>query len=202
MIPRILIACICALLRVPVASAQDRAQPAGNPLNLKHRLLVIEGYCDTIAFSPDGTKAVCATGKWYPPNKFVAELWKKVLIWDVVNNKQIQALTGHEEGLSHVAFSKDGKKVIGVLYTPTGVWKTRLVTWDLQTGNIIARSSVAGIALKERRFLSENGSRLLTVDRDHQVLVYDVDAGCKKIFSVKVDKLLAEVISPDGSMVA
>ena|ERR1700677_2177215 len=111
--------CVAVFLSVLAVSSPLRGQlkdlDERAPLRIKDRCLVTNTDCDfCLAFSPDGKSAACAAPPSITFNKCLAELWKKIVIWDVVRDREVRVLTGHKHAVGLLAFSKDGKRLIGV----------------------------------------------------------------------------------------
>ncbi|MCL2709480.1 MAG: WD40 repeat domain-containing protein [Planctomycetaceae bacterium] len=83
------------------------------------RRLEGSSFCDSIAFSPDGTKVVAAG-------------WDTVFIWEVDSGKVLQKIEGHTKGHTRsvlsAAFSSDSKKIV------TSGWDNTARIWDVETG--------------------------------------------------------------------
>jgi tetratricopeptide (TPR) repeat protein len=77
------------------------------------------GYCERIAFSPDGKTLAAALGAWPRP--------RGVQLWNL-ETRQLQAtLVGHSEVVYHLAFSPDGRTLA------TGSWDSTVRLWHVAT---------------------------------------------------------------------
>lgn len=54
-----------------------------------------------------------------------------LILWDVLDAREISRLEGHTEIIADVAFSPDGKTAL------SGSYDTTVILWDLETGNIL-----------------------------------------------------------------
>jgi WD40 repeat protein len=73
----------------------------------------------SVAFSPDGTKVVVASGN------------KNAQIWNAETGRMLRTLSGHMGGVNVASFSPDGKKVV------TGCEEGTVRIWDAESGNEI-----------------------------------------------------------------
>jgi eukaryotic-like serine/threonine-protein kinase len=74
-----------------------------------------------VAFSPDGKQL--AAGELFPR--------PRVCVWDVASGRLRRELRGHEGGVTGVAFSADGRRILG--HSPVN---GKLRVWDSATGDL------------------------------------------------------------------
>jgi hypothetical protein len=91
-------------------------------------LLTLQGHTREVwsmAFSPDGTRLASASG--VPPG-VVTDRPGEVKVWDARTGQELRTLRGHTNGVSSVAFSPDGARLVS-----TDKWGEQLA-WDARTG--------------------------------------------------------------------
>jgi WD40 repeat protein len=143
----------------------------------------------SVAFSPDGTRFATASGSYDKQNVLLPGEAK---VWDAQTGRELFTLRGDDHGLSCVAFSPDGQRL--VCGGGPGV-----TVWDAQTGRRLLAfrahdDSVVGVAF------SPDGKRFATASYDHTVKVWDAGAG-KPIFTFSghTARVTCVVFSPDGT---
>jgi len=93
----------------------------------------------------------------------------KVILWDVAGFARLQIIQAHNERLSALAFSPDGKLLA------TGSWDRSVQLWDVETGQPIGgplsghSDTVNGLAF------SPDGATLLSSSRDGVILHWAVN---------------------------
>jgi WD40 repeat protein len=108
------------------------------------------------AISPDGTQALA--GSFYNGVS---------VVWDLHDGEKLRTLTGHREGMSAVAWSRDGRRAV------TGSYDDSLILWDMTSGQPLARldahcSDVLAVAL------SPDGRTALSSAADGGLILWDV----------------------------
>jgi hypothetical protein len=106
----------------------------------------------SVAFSPDGTRMVMASGHM-------------ARIWDAATGKEIAVLRGHADTVEAVAFSPDGKRIL------TGSSDNTARIWDAVTAKEIAVLSGPDGLMRSVVF-SPDGKRIITRS-DNTVRVRD-----------------------------
>jgi formylglycine-generating enzyme required for sulfatase activity/Tol biopolymer transport system component len=138
----------------------------------------------TVAFSPDGKRAVTGGGD------------RVVRLWDLASGTAIRTLTGHLGSVMSVTFSPDGSQIASC-----GLDEDKTVRlWNTETGKELLRldGHTAGV---ESVAFTPDGSRLVSSAFDGMIL-WDLKAGkvIRKIDGDGTDFLEAAVF-PDGRRV-
>ena len=151
-----------------------------------HEILAFKGDAPvySVAFSSDG--------------RLIASAGTTVTIWDVATRQEVLALEGHTGGVSCLAFSPDGKRIV------SGSGDKTLNLWDLATGEetLTLKGHTDGVSSVA---FSPDGKRIISGSNDHTVKVWDAEAGVETLtltFTVTGNTLLERVsrvaFSPDG----
>lgn len=144
----------------------------------------IENSASDFAFSPDGTHL--AVGRFNEP---------AVRLLDVTTLKEIGRLDGHKKGVTHLAFSPDGK------------W---LASYDEESfmvhlWEVAARKQQACFKVWLCRSLAfaAGGNRLITASADGKLRVWDVpNDKLERVLAEQKEEVWHVVASADGGMVA
>lgn len=175
------------LLDVPTGSeitllATHGALPAGTenlrPMG-KNRVMPLHGVSSITSLAYDPSGLMLATGS----------VDKTVIIWDVINKKQLKLLSGHTGPVDSIAYSPDGS----LLATASREDKT-VRLWQVSTGRILHTSSSTGGQVA----FSHDGLTLVSRD-EGGICIWDVRTG-QKLRTIKADGAFA--LSPDGQWLA
>jgi len=134
-----------------------------------------------IAYSPDG--------------KFLAACDSNQLkIYDPASGEILMMVSGHEQEVISVAFSRDGKILA------TGSVDTTVRLWDVKSGDLIHvleghAAEVGGLAF------SPDGKLLLTSSEDGMLVIWDVETG-ELLRSLPDFTVYKPSFSPEGTRVA
>jgi WD40 repeat protein len=136
---------------------------------------------DSVAVSPDGSRAVSASGNW-------------LKVWDLHGGEELHTLKGHAHKVSAVALTPDKGRAI------SGADDGTLKVWDLHSGGEL--HSLAG---HERRIntvmAAPDGWRAISIARDWTLKVWDLQSGGLLAAFTGEDELTAGAFAPDGATV-
>jgi RNA polymerase sigma factor (sigma-70 family) len=132
------------------------------------------------ARSPDGKLVAVADGK-------------SIHFLDNATGKELRRLAGHQDRVTALAFSPDGKVFV------SGGADRSILLWDIATGKILAQMKGHAAAISSVTF-SPDGKTLLTKDTDKKTLKWDAATGQLLKVEAKAKQISAR--SPDGKLVA
>ncbi len=138
------------------------------------------GFILSIAFSPDGRRALSASDD------------KTVRLWDVAGGTELRCLEGHTDEVHAVTFSPDGRRGL------SGSQDRTLRLWDLASGRELRcfqghTDKVSSVAF------SPDGRQILSASWDQTVRVWDVDSGRElRRFAGHASWVSSVACSPDG----
>ena len=137
----------------------------------------------SVAFSPDGSKALTASDD------------ATVKLWDTRTGQLIHDLKGQVDGVSSVSFSPDGHSLL------VGSWDNTAVIWNLANGKEVQRF-VGHTEPVFSSIFSRDGRMVVTGSRDKTCRLWDVSTG-KEIrkFTGHTDAIWSVAISPDGKRI-
>jgi mono/diheme cytochrome c family protein len=113
---------------------------------------------NTVAFSPDGRRALVASAD------------RSVRLWDVEGRRDLRRLIGHTASVWAVAFSPDGMRAI------SGGMDGTVRVWVLNTGTEL-RKLDGHLGLVSAVAFSPDGSRAVSGGYDGAAVWWDVDSG-------------------------
>jgi WD40 repeat protein len=114
----------------------------------------------SVAFSPDGKCLASGTGNFLPSRG-------EVKVWDAQTGQELLTIKGFNAAVQRVAFSPDGKRLVGVS-------SGRVTVWDAQTRQNLLSLPTAGVT--DLAF-SPDGKRLVNASSDKTVKVWDAQTG-------------------------
>jgi WD40 repeat protein/tetratricopeptide (TPR) repeat protein len=145
----------------------------------------------SVAFSPDGSRALSASG-----NVFSGSKDNSVRLWDIETGRELCRLEGHTEGVHCVAFDPSGR------YGVSSSADTTIRLWDLQTGKLMRRflwhsKRVWGVAF------SPDGSRVASGAWDNMLRLWETDTG-RELWRGQghTNGINSVAFAPDGNLLA
>jgi WD40 repeat protein/serine/threonine protein kinase len=150
----------------------------------------------SVAFSPDGKRVLIGiadvTIDFGQGPKFLDGESK---IWDAETGQVKALLKGHALGITSVAFSPDGMRVL------TGNWDNTARVWDAETGQ--EKATLKGHTAQVNRVaFSPDGKRVLTGGGDSTVRVWDAETGQQKaLMTGHTGEIWSVAFSPDGKFI-
>ncbi|MEJ2599878.1 MAG: BTAD domain-containing putative transcriptional regulator [Anaerolineales bacterium] len=116
------------------------------------------GWVNSIAFSPDGERAISGSSDG------------KVILWDVKPGRLIRQFEGHAGGVNSVAFNPDGEMAL------SGSDDNTLILWDLASGEAIRRFEGHTDGVNSVDF-SSDGQTALSGSKDTSIILWNVATG-------------------------
>jgi hypothetical protein len=158
------------------------------------RLLNLETHTETTAFEPRvrpaASLAFAPTGENYLVNE-----GKVVWLCSAGRRKTPQLLADHEEAVTCVAFSPNGR------FSLSGSDDRTVLLWDCSTRKQLQRFTGFTDAVSQVAF-SADGLRALAAGQDHTVRSWDVDTGkALPILRAKAPEFATVAFAPDGRSV-
>ncbi|MBI3465877.1 MAG: serine/threonine protein kinase, partial [Planctomycetes bacterium] len=181
------------------ASATDSAQNSPSPeMTETRRFIGHEAVVWSVAFSPDGSRALSGSGGRVIDGQPTLGSDFTVRLWDVASGQQLRSFQGHQHQVQSVAFTPDGRHAVGA----GKIWAWR--RWDVETGQELA--GVPGDRGKPffHLALSADAGRLLSWGGKDKVLrLWDVTAGTE-LWNVEgfSELVSAAAFASDGRQVA
>jgi hypothetical protein len=124
----------------------------------------------SVAFSPDGRRALSGGGVYISgdvverPNDFVVRLW------DVESGQEMKRFQGHTDTVRCVAFSSDGRRAL------SGSWDKTVRLWDVETGSELQRFEGHTDRIISAVF-APGGTEVLSGGMDKTIRRWDVLSG-------------------------
>jgi serine/threonine protein kinase/WD40 repeat protein len=105
--------------------------------------------------------------------RYLATGWQDgtVRVWDCLSGKEVLAAAGHEGGVGHVAFDRDGTRLASA-----GLRDCKLCIWDTTTGRRTFALHGHKHGITSLAF-SPDGKRLASIDDSGEVRLWDPMAG-------------------------
>jgi WD40 repeat protein len=126
------------------------ARTGKKTVELKHDGEVLSAH-----FSKDGLRIATTSLDFY-----------RAHVWDAVTGKEIQVFNGHTYDVKSARFSPDGERVV------TASSDRSVRVWDVQTGTQVLQFEIGSEA--NDAFFSGDGSHVLVVTEEGEILTYDV----------------------------
>ena len=151
---------------------------------------------DRLLYSVPGQGSVDYAG--YPDrngSQLATDSFDGLDIWDAATGQPLLSISGHENGLSNLVYSEDGRRLASTGYDGTA----RL--WDTVTGEELLTLPTEGLTPVSPA-LSPDGSLLAISTEEGPVLVWDAQTG-NKVAELQHDDFTTGIdFSPDGSRLA
>ncbi|GAA0583645.1 TIR domain-containing protein [Rhizomicrobium electricum] len=149
---------------VRIWDVRTRSQ-VGSPLT------ALKGGARSIAFSRDGNLIASGSGMdWSGAGTGSRDA--SIVIWNAHTGKQIgSSLSGHDEEVSSVAFSTDGR------YLVSGDIDNAIRIWDVRSGKQIGAPLTGHTSPVESVAFSPDGSRVVSGSGDNTVRLWDARTG-------------------------
>jgi WD40 repeat protein len=146
---------------------------------------------DKLVFSPDGKLLAAVHDPVLDHSKGSAE----VTLWDAAEGKWSQALPD-SEGIQVIAFSSDGKTLLGAA-------RTKLLVWDVATRKTIQQSDLKTTEVHAGNAAFSPDGKTLAVPDKHDVALFDVKTAKRtKTLEGGEGFIWSLSFSPDGKTLA
>ena len=169
---------ILFVLAMTAAMGQAKSENYPKPPILE---LKTNGALIALDYSPDGKKIV--TGGQT----------NEVIIWDVIEGKQLMALKGHTDNVVAVKYSPNGR------YIASGGVDNKLILWDAITGDIIYKHAVHRDYVRDVAF-SPDSKLLASASWDGTANIWNTLTGeVVGTITAHLDNVTTVTFSPDGT---
>ncbi|MFN6463908.1 MAG: AAA-like domain-containing protein [Nostoc sp. DedVER02] len=136
----------------------------------------------TVDFSPDGQLLAASN-----TTQNIARIWK-------LDGSLVTTLTGHQNAISHIRFSPDGRQIATSSYDGT------IKLWHLD-GSLIRTFTGHKAEVQDLAF-SPDGKLIVSGSHDRTVKLWTVEGKLLRTFSGHSSKVYAIAFSPDGKTIA
>jgi serine/threonine protein kinase len=143
------------------------------------------------AISPDGARALTAGGQWNGSDYTIR-------LFDLGTGSELKRFSGHEQLVSRVYFSRDGRKA----YSTS--WDSTVRSWDIESGKPLQALTVFPKAWITCLAMIGDGSTALAGCQDQTLRLCDLQA-MRQVRTIKTghsDRLLDVAVAPDGQLAA
>ena len=153
-------------------------------------------YVYDLAFKPDSSLLASAACNKQGENGFCQQ--GRITLWDVTNREAaVQTLVGHDDYVSRVVFSPDGKILA------SGSWDHTIILWDTETNQPLGKPLWGHTSSVNSISFSPNGKVFASGGGDQAVILWDVKPrqpiGQQYALG---QNLSSATISPDGKFLA
>src|SRR5262249_32598573 len=116
-------------------------------------------------------------------------------LWDVATGREIRTFTGHTYPVAAVAFSPDGRTVLGGGYAPFKDSDITLRLWDVTTGKVVRNFASHWV---ESVAFSPDGRTVLCGDFEGAIWVWEVASGKRSHLFGPSQPVFSVAFLPDG----
>lgn len=134
------------------------------------RLQGHKGPISSVAYSPDGTLITSGGGDTMVWSRMLADGDRTVRLWEAATGRELQALRGHQRGVTAVAIAPDGKSVA------SGSLDGTVRIWDVATGQEISSWTDYPGGVSSLLYMPD-GRSLLTADGAHMIRIREIAGG-------------------------
>jgi WD40 repeat protein len=155
-------------------------------------------FVNSVTFSPDGQRIVTANNSDNKAKVWPVRVWT-VRVWDLASGNRVQELTGRDEVVNGVAFSRDGRQIVTANNdNDAHVWTARV--WELTSSRGIRALWGHANSVNSAVF-SPNGQQVVTASGDKTARVWDLASGMVLELKGHADVVTSAAFSPDGKQV-
>ena len=180
--------------RIEVRSYQDQTAGSYRLVLADPRRLVYRidkdfiGLLAGFALHPDRQRVLVEQGWTNYPETSNYSIW----VWDLASGEVVQQLEGHQEWITAVVVSPDGRQVLSTDAAGTAI------LWDLKSGVEIRRFDNSGTEI----FFLPDGQTALVSTLDFSLALWDLASGeMMRRFEGHTHKVNDLILSPDGETV-
>jgi hypothetical protein len=157
-----------------------------------HRFKGHKAWVNSVAFAPNGRRAVSGAGGAFVNDEFADGDDNTVLLWDVENGQKLHRFRGHRTVVNCVAFSPDGRRIA------SGGRRGAICLWDGTFLTAIRQFQRTGQAVWTLAF-SPDGRLLLSGGDERAISLWNVREGrCLRRFEGHRNGVNSVAFSPDG----
>jgi WD40 repeat protein len=157
-----------------------------------HRFKGHKAWVNSVAFAPNGRRAVSGAGGAFVNDEFADGNDTSVLLWDVENGQKLHRFRGHRTVVNCVAFSPDGRRIA------SGGRRGAICLWDGTFLTAIRQFQRTGQAVWTLAF-SPDGRLLLSGGDERAISLWNVREGrCLRRFEGHRNGVNSVAFSPDG----
>jgi serine/threonine protein kinase len=158
-----------------------------------------EGHSDivwSVAFSPDGNRALTGSGMRQEDGKWLRGEDRSVRLWEVETGRLLRKFDAGERVLS-VGFAGQGRTALASRYSHVAL------RWDLGTGEALPSLTGEPFRPFDRTAYSQDGRLALSAGQDAVLRLWDVDSGQQTAhFAGPPEVVHCMVLSPDSRLAA
>ena len=158
------------------------------------------GSVTSVAISSDGTRIVSGSSSRFDAQR--KPLFGEVRVWDAATGQEMLSLKGHAAGVSSVAISRDGTRIV------SGSFDKTVKVWDAATGQemLTLKGHTAGVSSVA---ISRDGTRIVSGSFDKTVKVWDAATGQEMltlkghtagVYSVAISRDGTRIVSGSGDL--